>query len=165
MPRTRGRERAAAAPPAGVAGVGIAAPVRTFTERLRREGLRMTRQRRAILEAFLEARGHVSLDEVRRRARRTSPSIGFATVYRTMKALVEAGLAAERRFADGLARYEVAYGRGDHEHLVCLECGAVEEFDAAGLEAIRAAAADRAGFAARWHRLEIYGACRACRGR
>ena len=96
---------------------------------LRQKGLKTTQQREAIVDAFLRSSGHVALDDLLERARRTHPGVGLATVYRTVKLLEEAGLAASRQFQSGHTLYEVAQGRAHHDHLICQQCGYIVEFE------------------------------------
>jgi Fur family ferric uptake transcriptional regulator len=89
--------------------------------------LKHTKQREAILDVFLSARGHITGEELHARVRESNPRIGYTTVYRTMKLLCEAGLAMERHFDDGVARYEIEHEH--HDHLVCVRCGKIVEFE------------------------------------
>lgn len=122
--------------------------------------LKHTRQREAILEEFLEVQGHITSEELHARIRRRNPGIGFTTVYRTMKLLCEAGLAHERHFDDGVTRYEIRSEH--HDHLVCLRCGKIVEFECAMIETAQNEIADRYGFRLLRHRHELYGHCPEC---
>lgn len=130
-----------------------------------RRGLKYSRQRERIAAIFFGMSGHVSVDELVLRVRREDRRVSIATVYRTMKVLVEGGVALARNFGDGQTRYEVAAGRAHHDHLVCAGCGTIEEFSEPDIEALQAAVASRHGFEVSHHRLELYGRCRRCRGR
>ena len=122
--------------------------------------LRHTRQREAILEAFLDAKGHITSEEIYQRVRERSPNIGYTTVYRTMKLLCDAGLANERHFEDGVTRYEIHHEH--HDHLVCVRCGKIIEFECQMIEDAQNEIASRYGFQVLRHRHELYGHCRAC---
>ena len=89
--------------------------VRALSEYLRKNGLKNTRQRDIIVEAFYEAGGHVSIDDLLARVQVKMPGVGYATAYRTLKLLNEAGLAHERRFNDGQARYEPVVADDDND--------------------------------------------------
>lgn len=130
---------------------------------LQRCGLRSTHQRDAVLEAFLDQDAHVSVDELHERLRKRHPSIGAATIYRCMGLFVEAGIAKEGRFNDGRARYEPGVGATHHDHLVCVRCGAIQEFEDPTIERIQEEIAGSRGFTVTYHRLELYGLCPACR--
>jgi len=123
--------------------------------------LRHTRQRDAILEVFLEARSHITSEEIYQQVREKHSNIGYTTVYRTMKLLCEAGLAHERKFEDGVTRYEIQHEH--HDHLVCVRCGKIIEFECRMIESAQDDIADRYGFRVLRHRHELYGHCRACR--
>src|SRR5438132_32033 len=86
------------------------------------KGLRSTRQRDFIVEVFFDSPGHVTVDDVFRRVQAHDKRIGAATVYRTMRLLVECGLASARQFGDGQTRYEPAIDRHHHDHLICTRC-------------------------------------------
>ncbi|MFL2936244.1 MAG: Fur family transcriptional regulator [Myxococcota bacterium] len=133
---------------------------RVLSEYLEKNQLKRTRQREVILDAFLDQGGHTSSEELHRVIVDQSPGIGYTTVYRTMKLLVEAGLAEERHFNDGLARYEP---RDDHhDHLVCTECGAIIEFESEEIESAQTEIAKFHGFTLEKHRHELYGRCPNC---
>ena len=123
--------------------------------------LRHTRQRDAILDVFLEAKGHITSEEIYQQVRERHPHIGFTTVYRTMKLLCEAGLANERKFEDGVTRYEIEHEH--HDHLVCVRCGKIVEFECKMIESAQNEIAGRYGFRVLRHRHELYGHCRSCR--
>ena len=120
--------------------------------------LNITAQREAIVELFLRTRDHVSIDELLTKVRKRQPRVGYATVYRTLKLLVDSGLAVERQFGDGQARYEVV---GDHhDHLICVKCGLILEFEDEEIERLQDKIAARLGnFTVLRHRHELYGLC------
>jgi Fur family ferric uptake transcriptional regulator len=102
------------------------------------------------------------VEELLVRSRKLDPHIGFATVYRTLKLLVAAGLAHERDFNTGRKLYENAEAGENHDHLVCIECGAVHEFQDPGIHTIQAEIADQHGYSIVSYRHEIYGFCAHC---
>lgn len=130
---------------------------------LKQKGLRATRQRDAVLDTFLREDAHVSVDELCDRVRKKNPSIGHATVYRSMGLFVEAGIAKERRFHEGRVRYEAGVDVGHHDHLVCLACGGIQEFEDPTIEKLQQDIAGSRGFQVTYHRLELYGLCASCR--
>ena len=85
----------------------------------------------------------------------------MATVYRTMKLLVEAGIAHERRFEDSLTCYERADAE-HHDHLICTACNKIIEFEDPEIEERQEAVAAKYGFRISNHRLELYGLCAEC---
>jgi len=125
--------------------------------------LKHTKQREAILDVFLAVKGHITAEEIFQRVRELHPSIGFTTVYRTMKLLCDAGLAIERHFDDGVARYEIEHEH--HDHLVCTRCGKIVEFECAMIEQAQEEIGKRYGFRLLRHRHELYGHCPECQKR
>jgi Fur family ferric uptake transcriptional regulator len=134
-----------------------------LTRYLEDHHLKHTKQREAILEAFLEATGHVTSEDLYQRIRGKHPNIGFTTVYRTMKLLCEAGLANERHFDGGVTRYEIQHEH--HDHLVCTKCGRIIEFECSMIESAQDEIARRYGFRLLRHRHELYGHCLECRAK
>ena len=98
-------------------------PQAVFAAYLTRAKLKMTPQRKLILDVFLAADGHLAAEDLYNLVRRKDKSIGQATVYRTLKLLSNSGLAKEVHFGDGMTRYERMYGQGHHDHLICERCG------------------------------------------
>ena len=131
---------------------------------IERKGLKHSRQRDLIAEAFFVADGHVTVEDLVARARRDDPRVSVATVYRTMKLLVECGLASARQFGDGQTRFEPTAGREHHDHLICTSCGTIVEFANARIEALQDLVAQEHGFEVERHKLELYGICARCRG-
>ena len=129
---------------------------------IREKGLKSTRQRSLIIDTFLAATGHVSVEELWAKVRATDAKVSVATVYRTMKLLSEAGLAHARNFGDGQTRYEAAVGRHHHDHLICTNCGTIIEFENDRIEALQDTIAKRHGFKVTSHKMELYGLCKSC---
>ncbi|MCW5829581.1 MAG: transcriptional repressor [Deltaproteobacteria bacterium] len=135
---------------------------RRLSEYIREKQLKVTRQRTDIADAFFRTNSHLSIEELLELARRKNKRVGYATVYRTLKLLTEAGLANERYFGDKVARYEVNERDEHHDHMVCLSCGKIIEFENDDIEKLQAASARAQGFRLVRHRLELYGICRDC---
>jgi Fur family transcriptional regulator, ferric uptake regulator len=131
-----------------------------FAEFIQRKGLKTTRQRNTIIAVFFRLRGHISVEELLKEVKKVNPRIGYATVYRTLHLLVESNLVEERRFGDGLARYEGHSDVEHHDHMICLECGEISEFYNPRLEALQEKLAEENNFQIFRHRLELYGACK-----
>ena len=130
------------------------------------KGLNASKTRDAVVESFLGTKEHVTLQTLHEVARARQAGVGFATVYRTMKLLEEAGLAHARHFGDAKETlYEVAAGRSHHDHLICERCGRIVEFVDADVETLQDDIARRHGFTLSRHRHELYGVCPACSGR
>jgi Fur family transcriptional regulator, ferric uptake regulator len=127
-----------------------------------KKGLRSTDQRRLIVETFFRAPNHVSIEELLASVRAQDHKVGYATVYRTLKLLAECGVAFERRFGDGLTRYELADDHSHHDHLICVDCGDITEFEEPRIETLQEEIAEQHGFELRSHKHEMYGVCPRC---
>lgn len=118
-------------------------------------GVRMTNQRRIIIELIDEADDHPDVDTIYRRAIAIDKTISLATIYRTVGVLEQAGVVEKLDVGDGKARYELA---GEHhEHLVDVDSGEIHEFQHAELEALKEKIANDMGFELVGHRLELFG--------
>jgi len=130
-----------------------------------KRGLRSTDQRRLIVETFFERPNHVSIEELLAQVRSKDSKVGYATVYRTLKLLTECGVASERHFGDGLTRYELADDSSHHDHLICVDCGAIQEFEEPAIETLQEKVAARYGYDLQTHKHEMYGVCGPCQKR
>jgi len=130
---------------------------------LKEKGLKSTRQRDLIASEFLEIGEHVTAEELYREISKKYSDIGFTTVYRTLKLLNKSGLAAERVFADNLTRYEPLSAEDHHDHLICMKCGSITEFQDLRIERLQERVADEFGFVAVSHKMELYGHCKKCK--
>lgn len=135
------------------------AQLQRFRELLASEGLKLTSQRKVIAEVFFTGAKHLSLLELLDRAKVKKRSIGYATVYRTMRLLTEGGLAVEHKFGENQARYEPVHDGEHHDHLICLECGAIVEFEDPMIEQRQERMAQDRGFEVVSHRHEVYVRC------
>lgn len=136
----------------------------TFNQFAVKRGLRSTRQRDLILDVFLSSHDHVSVEELYLKVKSSHPGIGQATVYRTLKLFVEAGLAREMTLSDGQTRYEHLLAGEHHDHLICTGCGKIIEFEDETIERLQNEIASRHGYTISSHRLELYGVCPVCKG-
>lgn len=129
---------------------------------LEKAGLKSTAQRDYIAETFFKTNTHISLDELLKKVKRKNSRIGYATVYRTMKLLTECGLAVARQFGDGQTRYENLPADGHHDHIICIKCSKIAEFQNQKIEQLQVEAAKKLGFTVVNHKLELYGYCPDC---
>ncbi len=136
-----------------------------FHEHLRRVGLKHTAQRDTILRVFLAAREHLSIEQLHRRVRQNDAAIGVTTVYRTLKLLVECGLASEVDFPDGIARFEHRHNRRRHHHMICTGCGASVEFFSPEIDRLEQRIGRKYDYLPTHHAFQIYGLCPNCRRR
>ncbi len=122
-------------------------------------GTRVTAQRRVLLELVDDWRGGFTVAELHARARQRDPRIGLATAYRTLELLRSTG-SVQVVTVDGRPTY-VRCHEGHHHHLVCTSCGSVEDTELCAAPPAEEIA-QRHGFAAAAHELDIYGTCRRC---
>ncbi len=137
--------------------------IKVFQQFAAEKGLKSTRQRDDIVKTFLKSDAHLSVEDMHHLVQKINPKIGYATVYRTLKLLAESGLAVERKFDDGQTRYEHLAPEEHHDHLICLECGDILEFEDKRIEALQEEVADRLGFHVVSHNLDMYGYFSKCR--
>ncbi len=143
--------------------VTLKAWVELFVERVRRDHQRPTHQRLLVAEVLFNHR-HLNVDELHRRAREQDPTLGYATVWRTLKLLEHYGLVHCSKFGDGTARYEVQVGDHEehHDHMICTRCSKIVEFENDAIEALQKDVALEHGFKLTSHRMDLYGLCPDC---
>jgi len=120
------------------------------------QGKKTTRQRNVIVDVFLDLEGHLTLQDLLDAVQEKEPGVGFATVYRTMKMLVEAGIAKERDFGSDHALYELVHHGEHHDHLICTWCGNIFEFEDDLIETRQEEIAKGLGMRISGHRHELY---------
>jgi Fur family transcriptional regulator, ferric uptake regulator len=126
---------------------------------LRKAGLKVTLPRLKILEILEHSQPrHMSAEEIYKKLLDSSEDIGLATVYRVLTQFESAGLVTRHHFEDGMAVFEINHGM-HHDHIVCMDCGLVEEFVDAEIESRQNAIASRLGFTIAEHSLVLYGRC------
>jgi Fur family transcriptional regulator, ferric uptake regulator len=133
-----------------------------FKDYIKQFSLRWTSQRKLVLDVFLQQSGHVQIDEIYDRVREKEPTIGIATVYRTMKLLEESGLAEVHSF-NNKTTYERLYQVRHHDHLICKICNKTVEFEHPLIEKYQLEICQQHGFALKSHRMDLYGICKDCR--
>jgi len=135
---------------------------REIREVLKQRGYKLTQQRRAVLEALAHARSHLSAQAVHENVRAERPSIGLATVYRTLHVLKEVGVVCELPSYDAMHTYTLAATADHHHHLVCSGCGTVVDFTTASLDELAQRLELETGFVIENHMLEFAGICSDC---
>lgn len=128
--------------------------------KLSRNQQRLTPQRRVIADVLFSHDGHVNVDELHQLVRARDSSVGYATVYSTLKLLEQLELVHTNTFVDGTVRYEIA-GDADahHDHLVCRDCGHITEFENHEIERLQESVAAKLGFELVDHKMVLYGRC------
>ena len=128
------------------------------TLQLEARGYRVTPSRRAVIAAVLQQRDHFAVDDVLHRCR----GAGRATVFRTVRLLTESGVICRVLLEDGSLHYRVSR-RGHHHHLVCTDCGKVQDLDQCAIADIVRDVSSASGYEIEGHWLELYGRCAQCR--
>ena len=136
-----------------------------FLEHIRKAGLRRTGQRDLILNIVLSTEEHLTSEGLYLLIVKKDPSVGFTTVYRTLKLLTEAGLAREVRFGDNKTYYEHHHNHEHHDHMICTECGRVIEFFSPEIESLQDQMANKFAFKPTHHSLRLWGLCSECQTR
>jgi len=132
------------------------------TANLKSAGLKATLPRLKILELFQDSKQrHLSAEDVYRLLLEHDADIGLATVYRVLTQFEQAGLLNRSQFEGGKAVFELDEGE-HHDHMVCTQCGRVEEFVDDVIESRQKAIAQRHGFELSDHAMALYGKCRDC---
>ncbi len=129
---------------------------------LKSRGLRQSGPRDQVVETFLSQKGHTSAEDLLSQVRKKDPRVGLTTVYRTLKLLTECGLAVERKFNRQMSTFEPARLGQHHDHLICLGCGKIMEFENKNIETLQEDVAREHGFFITHHILELYGYCLEC---
>jgi len=135
--------------------------IKQLVTKFRSLNIQITPQRLVIASALTGSNKHLSVEDIHQVVRKKNPKIGLATVYRTLNLLKGKGLIEEHRFNDEFSRYEL-HTEAHHDHLICIECEAVIEFDQPVIEHLQDLAAAEKNFTIVSHRLQIYGICEQC---
>lgn len=136
---------------------------KVFKEFLQRKGLKLTKERKAILREIFSLHGHFDPEDLLIRLRKKGNRVSKASIYRTIPLLIESGLIEEVIKVDKHAHYEHTYGHGHHDHMICMACGKVAEFHSKALEDLQERLCKEDGFTGISHTLEIRGYCKKCR--
>lgn len=124
---------------------------------------RSTSSRFAVLDAVLQTQGHFDVEGLYYRMISSGVKISKATVYNALELLQNCGLVSKYRFAESTSRYEKAFGRPHHHHLICLSCGDIIEFVSEKLGRIQDEACREKDFQPQSSTLQIFGSCSKCR--
>lgn len=135
---------------------------REFEAFIRKKGLKLTSQRRRILKRVFATHRHFTAEEAHDWFRKGRDDVSRATVYRTLSLLVEGGLLDQLDLGGDKKRYEHLLGRAHHDHLLCIKCGTVVEFQEPRIETLQDEVAATHGFSITSHSLRLFGMCRKC---
>lgn len=130
------------------------------SDEIRKAGLKVTLPRVKILEILASGSGrHMSAEDIYKRLIEQGEEIGLATVYRVLTQFEQAQLVTRHHFEGGTSVFELNQGE-HHDHIVCMDCGRVEEFMDCGIEERQLDVASKLGFEIAEHNLILYGRCR-----
>ena len=133
---------------------------RLFADFIKQRGQRQTAERFAILDALYATGDHIDADTLYARLKEAGVQVSRATVYNTLELLLECDLIVKHQFGKTQAKYERAYAYWQHDHLLCMDCGAIFEFCDPRLQSIQETVAEIYGFEVAQHALNMYGHCR-----
>ncbi|MGB3341679.1 MAG: transcriptional repressor [bacterium] len=134
-----------------------------FNECVSKKGLKYSKKREIIVDYFVKAKRHFTVEQLYAEIKKIYPGIGYTTIYRALKLLVECGIASMHHFGEDETRFEPRNREQHHDHLICKECGRIIEFTHQGIEKFQKDVAKKYGFLPQNHILQIYGLCRTCR--
>jgi len=138
----------------------VSPTLKEFKQTLVDKGIRHSKKREVILETFFRSGGHQTIEDVLERVKKVDPKIGYVTVYRALRLLKELGLAHQWQFGDGHSRFEKAAGH--HDHLICVKCGRIIEFEEDEIERLQEKVTQEHHFKMLSHIHEIHGYCSRC---
>jgi len=127
-----------------------------------KRGLKFSKKRAAIIEYFININRHYTVEQLYNEIKRTDSNISYSTVYRTLRLLVDCGMANIHHFGKKNAKFEVVHKEQHHDHLVCEKCGKIIEFTHEGIEKFQNDVAKKYDFVIRSHEHQIFGICKRC---
>src|SRR5215468_5168690 len=131
-----------------------------FLDFLARKNLRITAQREVIIDTAFSTDQHFTAEQLLEWSRRKDKSVSRATVYRTLPLLTESGLVREMDFGKDYKFYDPNYAEHPHHnHIICVDCEKIVEFESDKIEKIESEISHRLGFAVKTHRLQITASC------
>lgn len=131
-----------------------------FIDFLAHKNLRLTAQRRAIIDTAFNTRQHFTAEQLLAWSQRRDKSVSRATVYRTLPLLTESGLLREMDFGKDRKIYDPNYAEHPHHnHIICQDCDKIVEFESPKIERLENEISRRLGFSVRSHRLQITANC------
>ena len=133
-----------------------------FKDVLRKEGLKITPQRIAVLEEIIKNKGHRESEDVYMAIKTRKTHVSRATVYRALAILVQHGFARKLNLGDGRARYETKIDSPHHDHIICNNCGNIIEFINYEIEKIQEEIAKHHQFKLQQHIHQLFGICKEC---
>lgn len=149
-------------PPRRTSGTTLEEITDSFREFLATRKLRMTREREELLAAIFHAPRHFEAEDLIRTLKQRDGRASRATVYRTLSLLEECGILRKSLFGHNRHFFESVVGRRHHDHLVCIRCGKIQEFEEARIESLQEDICRQYDFRIVDHVHEIFGVCQPC---
>ena len=135
-----------------------------FSNFLKKEGYKITNQRLLVAEKIFNTNQHFTVDSLTDGLKNHKNEISRATIYRIVSLIVDSGQLIEHPFGQNVKYYEHIPETEHHDHLVCVKCGKIQEFECESIERTQNEIAEDHGFEILRHRHELYGHCASCRG-
>ena len=129
-------------------------------DKLKKENIRITPQRQEMISILKGTKHHFTAEDIYQKLIKQFPSVSIATVYNNLKLFVSLGLVNELQFGEGLSKFE--WIENDHYHIVCSDCGKIEDFHYPQLKEVESFAQDLSKFKIKNHHLLFYGLCQEC---
>ena len=137
-------------------------PTHQLKTYLSSKGLKSTKQRDTIVKIFFNLKDHVDIETLYKKVKEKDSNIGYATVYRTIKILKDSGVISERHFGTRHAVYEPHSPQEHHDHLICIKCHEIVEFENDLIEMLQDTIAKKFKYKLVKHKHELYGYCSRC---
>lgn len=135
-----------------------------FEKYLSRAGLKVSRGRSGVFKEVMNAHGHFTTEEIAKSCVRHKPKVSRATVYRSLREMLEAGVVRETAFGEKHQHFEHIYDEKPHHHARCVRCHGVIEFPDLGEDSRYHPILEKEGFKVLGHEMHFYGICGKCRG-
>jgi len=133
-----------------------------FEKHLNDHGLKLTNGRRIVFQEVMYAHGHFAAEELAKQCKEKKRKVSRATVYRSLRELLEAGVIRETAFGEKHHHYEHIYDEKPHHHARCIRCGDMIEFPDLKEDKIYQPILEKKGFHVLGHEMHFYGICQAC---
>ncbi|KAF1301185.1 MULTISPECIES: Fur family transcriptional regulator [Enterococcus] len=130
-------------------------------EQLKKDNVRITPQRYAVLHYLVKHHSHPTADEIYQAIAADFPNMSVATVYNNLRLFTDIGFVQEMKYGDASSRFD--FSSKPHYHAICQNCGKIVDFYYPGLEDVEMASSQLTGFEINEHRLEVYGLCPECK--